>query len=145
MIIKLIEQYKSLSPFTSPELKGLVVITGKNGSGKTQFIELFQKWKESSEKSPIEMNPPLWQNQIQIEGVQVISVGGIGKETWRNTIWDYVNKIANRKDLLKYVDILEENIIDWKRIADYDIVELLTKNLDIDSQNLKISLGRKWV
>lgn len=40
MKIVLKEKYKSLHPFTSEDLPNFTIITGKNGSGKSQLIEL---------------------------------------------------------------------------------------------------------
>jgi len=46
MIIKSSEQYKSLKPISPPiELPSLVVLSGLNGTGKTQLLEGISKYK----------------------------------------------------------------------------------------------------
>lgn len=41
--IKLKEKYKSLYPFVSEELGSMTVVTGANGSGKTQLLKLLSE------------------------------------------------------------------------------------------------------
>jgi predicted ATPase len=43
MELELTEKYKSLSPFVSEELPAFCVITGKNGCGKSQLVELIDE------------------------------------------------------------------------------------------------------
>ena len=40
MKISIIKKYKGLTPFETPDLPDFVILTGKNGSGKSQFLEL---------------------------------------------------------------------------------------------------------
>ncbi len=43
MKITLLKPFKSLQPFTSEELNDFTIITGKNGSGKSQLLELLDE------------------------------------------------------------------------------------------------------
>ena len=43
MKIILGDEHKSLKPFQSEELSNLTIITGKNGSGKSQLLDLIRK------------------------------------------------------------------------------------------------------
>ena len=40
--IKVIQKYKALTPFETPDLPSFVVLTGKNGSGKSQLLQLIR-------------------------------------------------------------------------------------------------------
>ena len=55
MKIELKEKFKSLHPFVSDELSDFCVITGKNGSGKSQLISIMRK-DELTDKEGIEVS-----------------------------------------------------------------------------------------
>ena len=68
MIIKFAGQHRSLGSFESEPLENFSIITGKNGSGKTQLIELFRLKKEKKIKT-LTLEPTL--NKLQIEELEV--------------------------------------------------------------------------
>jgi predicted ATPase len=87
MKIILKDTYKSLRPFESEELNRLTIITGKNGSGKSQILELINKKskKEASVASiNLEISPSF--EKIQAEGIIKESSIVIGHEHWKNII-----------------------------------------------------------
>jgi hypothetical protein len=58
MIISLYGKFKSLSTFDSDDLPDFTVITGKNGSGKTQFLELiYNKYSNSLSGAGVNITP----------------------------------------------------------------------------------------
>ena len=67
MRITLKRPYKSLHPFASDELNDLTIITGKNGSGKTQLLSLLKDIVKSDISSMIEIEPKCF--KIQYEGI----------------------------------------------------------------------------
>lgn len=70
MKITLLDKYKSLTPFESDELDSLTVITGKNGSGKSQLLNLiFKKFKVAPEVASIRLNIFPEMENIQFEGI----------------------------------------------------------------------------
>ena len=74
--IKILEKYKGLTPFETPDLPDFVVLTGKNGSGKSQLLQLMYDTLHPK-KSPSPIN-----KSIQIEGLhsirtQLITFGGM--------------------------------------------------------------------
>ena len=74
MKFKILKSYKGLTPFNTPDLPELVLLTGKNGSGKSQLLQLIYN---TLKKSPLPIK-----NTIQIEGLppiraQLITFGGM--------------------------------------------------------------------
>ncbi len=80
MKIKLIDKYKSLKNFESEELPDFTVITGKNGSGKTQLLELI-KDANNPQQNLIKLIPKQ-KNLIQFEGIEANGFYTIGQRTW---------------------------------------------------------------
>ncbi|SDK27551.1 AAA ATPase domain-containing protein [Catalinimonas alkaloidigena] len=79
------KKFKSLSPFTSQELSDLTVITGKNGSGKSQLLDLLSNRHNSS---PPEDNSYIWDydrklDKIQYEGIVYTDTKQIDHSAWR--------------------------------------------------------------
>lgn len=88
MKIEIKQKYKSLNPFISEELNGLTVITGKNGSGKTQLLELISKINEyrnnGNGRKNLELEPAL--KNIQVEGITKLDTNSITLEWWKELI-----------------------------------------------------------
>lgn len=87
MKIILKDIYKSLRPFESEDLNNLTIITGKNGSGKSQILDLINK-KTINEPSVasirLEIIPAV--TKIQTEGIIKESSVAIGHDQWKNIV-----------------------------------------------------------
>jgi predicted ATPase len=62
--------YKSLEPFESEELSNFTVITGKNGSGKSQLLDLIMKKSQHDQTVlgiDLVFEPRL--SKVQMEGI----------------------------------------------------------------------------
>ena len=87
MKIKLLDKYKSLHPFESEELTAFCVITGYNGSGKSQFLDLIHKTQindPSTSTIRFEITPPV--NSLQYEGIIKESLKSISYNDWKATV-----------------------------------------------------------
>lgn len=93
--------YKSLSSFESEELAPFTVITGKNGSGKSQLINLFQLRNEQQLKLPSELILIPELTQIQIEGIETIESLTVDSGYWKSSIGLYVDKYRNWHPTMK--------------------------------------------
>jgi predicted ATPase len=51
--------YKSLNSFQSDELTDLCIITGKNGSGKSQLIDLIKFKQSNNQNVKVKLEPAL--------------------------------------------------------------------------------------
>lgn len=159
MKIKLNEQYKSLQPFESEELESLTIITGKNGSGKTQLLSLISQERElRSERRPqpgkgpgsdtssihiiqpqsnFELIPKI--ELIQSEGITIVdNPSTITGENWKKSIENYSNTFKNLKGIKKdlYLFLIENNItleVLKKRTDDLLFESDVYKELLVDS------------
>lgn len=93
MKINLSDEYKSLQPFISEELNDFTLITGKNGSGKSQLLDLLSK-KSRNDASVIsvriEIEPTL--TKIQSEGIIKENAKKIGHDQWKAIINKHLTK-----------------------------------------------------
>ncbi len=85
-------EHKSLRSFTSDELNDFTVITGENGSGKSQLIEIVEKRTNSQIPGlkKIEFIPSI--NRIQLEGIESNKLATVGNYIWEQKIRDYINE-----------------------------------------------------
>lgn len=108
MKIILSDEYKSLKPFSSDELNDLTVITGKNGSGKSQLLDLIGK-KAKNDKSVaiyrVEIEPGI--KNIQAEGLIKDNVVKIGHDQWKAIVQKRLNSYRTlsetSKKLISYI------------------------------------------
>ncbi|ASK36051.1 hypothetical protein CEK62_17500 [Alcanivorax sp. N3-2A] len=108
MKIILKDAYKSLNPFESDELGDLTVITGKNGSGKSQLLELINK-KSKSEKTALgiefRIEPEI--SFVQAEGIVKDTVSQVNHEQWKKIVAKNIQAYRalpdNAIDYLKYL------------------------------------------
>lgn len=87
MKILLKDNYKSLQSFESETLNSLTVITGKNGSGKSQLLTLIAaKAKNDPSVAAIrlELDPAI--SSIQSEGIIKENSSRISHDHWRNIV-----------------------------------------------------------
>jgi AAA15 family ATPase/GTPase len=83
MIIKFEGVYRSLRTFTSEELGGFAVITGKNGSGKSQLVELLGFAGAANDPFAINLEPNIPRHLRQVEGLEFKSAQQVkGTEIW---------------------------------------------------------------
>lgn len=111
MKITLKEGYKSLQPFESEELNKFTVIVGKNGSGKSQFLDLLDP-KNRLNLIVIENTPPIL--HIYYENMRKENLNNFSNEDWKNLVnqifQNYVEyRISSDEfDLIKF--IIENNL-----------------------------------
>jgi ATPase subunit of ABC transporter with duplicated ATPase domains len=87
MKITLLDRYKSLQPFTSDELNSLTVITGKNGSGKSQLLNLIaSKFKKAHEVATIRLSILPEMADIQFEGIIKDDLRNLSYDEWKSVI-----------------------------------------------------------
>lgn len=138
MIIKLLDEYKSLKPFESELLNDLTIITGKNGSGKSQLLDLIgKKAKNDPTVTAIrfETDPNL--TKIQAEGIIKENSTQIGHDQWKAIVKKnldiYKGLSSTSKELIKYVidNNYQSQVYDAKRRSliteDDDYKDLLSK------------------
>lgn len=119
MRIKLRDQYKSLHPFVSDELSNLVVITGKNGSGKTQLLDLIGK-KASNDNSVasirLEIGPDI--ENIQAEGLIRKEAAKIGLDQWKAILSKKHSKFEKLSEsTFQLLEFIEDNNIEVNKKA----------------------------
>lgn len=103
-------EFKSLKSFESEELEPFTVITGKNGSGKSQLVELLGSKSGSSLNSnlSIEIQPPF--KNIQIGGIENDIERDVDFRRWSDDIHYHHFKIDQYgENTKKFLEILVRN------------------------------------
>ncbi len=112
MKIKIEGKYKSLSTFESEELADFTVITGKNGSGKSQLIELIKLKQENKKSSDynLEITPNF--SRLQLEGIKRGKFNIIGNDTIKSSVKLYLENYRSLKTHTKEIidNIIKKNI-----------------------------------
>src|ERR1700744_72990 len=88
MQLKFSGQYKSLNSFEFDIQSDLCIITGINGSGKSQFLDLFKYKRENNQHVNLEIIPAL--NKIQIEGLPINTIPSMSGQEWKERIDAYL-------------------------------------------------------
>lgn len=118
MIIKFKGEYKSLKTFDSDNLENFSVITGKNGCGKSQLIELIGL-KANNTLSPIlnfDFVPTI--SKIQLEGIENSNLSALNNSNWKTKIDQYLNEFNGLKTNTKLLaEVFIENKI-WLKSKD---------------------------
>lgn len=135
MRITLHDQYKSLYPFVSDDLDPLTVITGKNGSGKSQLINLiYNKLVKGAEVASIRLTIDPNPRSIQFEGIIKDSLQDLSYDQWKLIIKKKYDEYNNLKDGLELIQYIIANSIHKSvenranlRSNDSEYVELLKK------------------
>ena len=139
---KVIENYKGLTPFEIPDLPSFVVLTGKNGSGKSQFLELLniklsdtqnnnEFHKQSSKCMELEENYP---KNPQITHFGQIRVG-VGIFNSYQAIHEYEKKLQEIKsnpDILNHDqnrDHIQSSLLEMSRHFQINISELTKEHI----------------
>lgn len=95
MIISLEGRHYSLNTFTSDELSDFTVITGKNGSGKSQLIDLINAYRNSNNNIKVNLLPSIAKHKIQIEDIARHSTAIINNSTWKSKLY-YLEQLINK-------------------------------------------------
>ena len=129
MIIRFTGEYKSLKTFESENLDNFSVITGKNGCGKSQLIELIGL-KASKQISPLltfDFEPEI--SNIQLEGIENSNLTALNNSNWKVKIDQYItefNKFGKNTKLLAEA-LINNNI--WLTSADREPFFEIRSNL----------------
>ncbi|WP_106794311.1 AAA family ATPase [Aquimarina sp. Aq78] len=113
MKIHLLDSYKSLKPFESEELSKLTIITGENGSGKSQLLDLIGKnFKKDKTVSSIRIDITPSIDKIQVEGLVKNGTTQVSHDQWKTIVKKqldlYKQLTTSGKELLKY--IIDKNL-----------------------------------
>jgi AAA15 family ATPase/GTPase len=110
MKIKLTGQYKSLANFESDELSDFCIITGKNGSGKSQLLEAIKNMYNPT--GPRNQQAPFYQilltpfrGKLQFEGINLSNTTMVNSQSWENKVrglyTQFINIPTNIKPFLQ--------------------------------------------
>mgnify|MGYP003606217329 CR=1 FL=1 len=157
MKIALLDKYKSLHPFESDELDPLTVITGKNGSGKSQLLNLiFNKFRKVPDVASIRLNILPEVDKIQFEGIIKDNLKNISYEEWKSVVKKLIDDFKNLKEnnikLLKYIfdNNLQRNIThsiignilsnepEYLALLKINISEVLNRNIETITEFKKL-------
>lgn len=133
--------YKSLNDFESEELTPFTIITGKNGSGKSQLIELFKNNSQGlSSNNNFLIDIPINLNKIIIDGIPKPNMIRQENSTWKEKIKFNYNKYSNscRQRIELFLLLVEHNI--WiDQIFDKSILKICRLS-EFDLKNILIDL-----
>ncbi|WP_165814887.1 ATP-dependent nuclease [Chryseobacterium sp. HMWF035] len=138
MKIILKEKYKSLQPFESDELNSFTVIIGKNGSGKSQLLNLFNPAIQDKNKlSEIIVISPNLQT-IQFEGILKVNLNSFSPEQLRTIVdiryqsyLSYIN--SNDSKLIGF--IIKNNLQDKAKAVTKELIESTQENTELLSDS----------
>lgn len=91
MKIQLSEKYLSLQPFESEELPDFTVITGLNGSGKSQLLEAI--YPKDQKKSRVKFLPYI--DRIMGDSIKLIGINGIDDGQWQRNFSNILLDVQN--------------------------------------------------
>jgi ABC-type multidrug transport system ATPase subunit len=108
MKITLLDKYKSLNPFISDELNPLTVITGKNGSGKSQLLALISNnFLKKSDVASIRVSISPKPKSLQLEGIVKDSLQNLSYNEWKSIVEkllvEFKKLSQNNIKLLQYI------------------------------------------
>jgi predicted ATPase len=111
MKITLLDTYKSLRPFESEELNDFTIITGKNGSGKSQLLEMMiGKLENNAQLNNVRFGLSKPIKRYQWEGVTKTKSSPINVEQWRQIITSRYSAFQNfTADGCKLAEYLHNN------------------------------------
>lgn len=131
-------KYKSLSSFEAEELTGLVVITGVNGSGKTQFLDLIQGMSlhsEQDQKNELTIEPQISHRTRRVFS-EVQNMHSMNHNRWIEDIERLISKITSLDD---GVLVVVKEII----LRQVSIEDILKEVKDEKSDLFKLQLDLK--
>jgi len=112
MKIQLIERYKSLHPFVSELLSDFTIITGKNGSGKSQLFEALTVHEKSNERVRAKFEPNIF--KIQIEGLEKKTINSIGNTYYKSIVDKQIEYFRENSsiEIKEFIDYIFRNNLD---------------------------------
>src|SRR5438105_2474073 len=100
MNIQIHREYKSLQPFLSEEFPEFTIITGKNGSGKSQLIQLIrEQYINKNEENRISFQPKFL--NIQVEGISFQNVQILKSENINRVLETTIHSFLQIPELVK--------------------------------------------
>ena len=108
MIIKFQGEHKSLKTFESENLDDFSVITGKNGCGKSQLIELIALKANNQLTALLNFDFVPNISKIQLEGIENSNLSALNNSNWKSKIDQYLNEF---RGLGKNTKLLAEAFI----------------------------------
>jgi energy-coupling factor transporter ATP-binding protein EcfA2 len=129
MKIVLKATYKSLDSFSCDRLVGFCIITGKNGSGKTQLIELIKAYAENqNDNFTIDVD----RQKIQIEGLNHPTSNTLNSGNWSskiNEFFSYYLGLGNKTIILEKLYDQNPNL-SLESISKEDLIKILETTLE---------------
>jgi ABC-type ATPase involved in cell division len=141
MKISLKAPYKSLEPFENDDLPNFCLITGKNGSGKSQLIELIQAKRDNQN---LNFDLDVDRSRIQIEGINHPSSNSLDSGLLNSRISEYWTQYSGFRDFMIPIQILYERFPDLN-LHVFEFPELLKLILENVSDEVKIALANSSV
>lgn len=146
MKIILSDEYKSLKPFTSDELSDLTVITGKNGSGKSQLLDLINKKAQKDETVAtyrIEIGLGIY--NIQYEGLIKNTAIKIGHDQWKAIVQKRLNSYKSLSETTKkLIAFIADNKLDTKISTTGNQTSLLSNTNEYKELLAKLNIELKY-
>jgi len=136
MKIKFEGEYKSLSSFESDELADFTVITGENGSGKTQLIKLFSMTLNNEIPKTLKFNtiPPLI--SLQVEGFLKSGLHAQNNDAWKTKIQGFYSSYKGiGENSIKLLDLMIKSGLETEKI-DKNTIYQVTDQTDEAKRNL---------
>ena len=130
MIIKFKGNYKSLNTFESETLNKFTIITGKNGSGKSQLNELFRLKidNELSPNSTFDLEPEY--TKIQCEGIVGTNLKYIDNEKWKEQVIKIVKNFSSySKSFVKLGEIIISTDLTEDELTHENLKSKIDKNI----------------
>lgn len=137
MIIKFEGEHKSLKSFESEPLQHFTVITGENGCGKSQLIELLNM--KASNQIPalhsLSINPDI--SKIQTEGLENSNLSALNNQNWKSKVDVYVNDFKSSGENTKKLAGVLINAETWINKLTYKTFESSIDSSIISKEELE--------
>jgi AAA15 family ATPase/GTPase len=127
MTITLKSTYKSLDPFTCTNLPKFSVITGRNGSGKSQLIELVEAFRDN--KNP-DIIIDVDRLKIQVGGLTQPTSASLDSSSWTTRINEYWMDYVAKHHLMKVIEKLIASVptIDLSKVPHHELQQSILKD-----------------
>ncbi|SHJ62786.1 AAA domain-containing protein, putative AbiEii toxin, Type IV TA system [Maribacter aquivivus] len=127
MKITLQGEYKSLKDLESDDLNKFTVITGKNGSGKSQLLELIKLKSENKLDPLLTFTLPDGINKIQVEGIENRNLTILNNQSWKNKLKPFVDDfLAQGINSRLFFKLMMDKNVRLDRLPNNDIFQAIT-------------------